>query len=687
MNIEKIKKIKWQYLINRKESLLFHSLSDPSYYYFKKITGIEWKVDFILRFSDGSFYVGPKAISVFYKIFKNGSSQYYQNFKNKLIENIENVDLFTKKLGENDFRKFSDKELIDIFNDLTKNTIPARAFLQPMATLDKIISQKIIELLPVKSTIQKEEYLKILAYPEKKNEHAKEQESFLNLISEYNKNKNTENLIERHLQKYSWIGARYYWEYAWEKKDIIRRIDQFIKGGKDSKKEMRKIMEARKEMREKSERITKELRIKKNSELYKFIEIAREFSYLRTWRTDIIYQSAFRSRFLFYEIAKRFDIEKEDLYLYTHWELEKIIKKEKAKLSKEEINKRKEFYAEFVEGKDLKIFSGNKYKKYFSSFFRKENKEHEICGVTAHGGKTRGIVRIVNIDKDIKKVRRGDILVATMTFPNFVPAMEKASAFVTDEGGILCHAAIVSREMKKPCIIGTKIATQVLKNGDFVEVDANLGTVKILDRQKTLYLWDMCGTLFFEKWNEEKTGFPNVEAWITNKFKRKISAREYEQLWETYIKNDYLNLDIMPGFKKALELGMHNEVFTTGVLKTNDWRAEFLAPKIGFDFRKYFQKENSTFDYEETNIKTEEMLLDYLENKYEDGYRIIVYADDKLENIKEFIGAVRKVQIKNKDFFYRAYHILNDNSELRKEKEYFVSGNLINLVKNEKKYV
>ena len=71
-------------------------------------------------------------------------------------------------------------------------------------------------------------------------------------------------------------------------------------------------------------------------------------------------------------------------------------------------------------------------------------------------------------------------MVAVMTFPNFVQAMERASAFVTDEGGILCHAAIIAREMRKPCITGTKIATKVLKDGDLVEVDADKGIVKKL---------------------------------------------------------------------------------------------------------------------------------------------------------------------------------------------------------------
>ncbi len=67
-----------------------------------------------------------------------------------------------------------------------------------------------------------------------------------------------------------------------------------------------------------------------------------------------------------------------------------------------------------------------------------------------------------------------------MTTPEMVPAMKKAGAFVTDEGGVTCHAAIIAREMKKPCIIGTKIATKVLKTGDMVKVDAEKGIVRII---------------------------------------------------------------------------------------------------------------------------------------------------------------------------------------------------------------
>lgn len=104
----------------------------------------------------------------------------------------------------------------------------------------------------------------------------------------------------------------------------------------------------------------------------------------------------------------------------------------------------------------------------------------EIRGQIASRGKSKGIVKVCRLSTEIFKVTPGDILVTAMTTPDFVPAMKKAAAIITDEGGITCHAAIVSRELGKPCIIGTKIATKVLKDGDLVEVDADKGIVRKL---------------------------------------------------------------------------------------------------------------------------------------------------------------------------------------------------------------
>ena len=107
---------------------------------------------------------------------------------------------------------------------------------------------------------------------------------------------------------------------------------------------------------------------------------------------------------------------------------------------------------------------------------------NEVSGQVGNKGFARGIARIILDINKSDHFKRGDILVTGMTMPEYVPLMKKAAAIVTDEGGITCHAAIVSRELNKPCIIGVKIATKVLKDGDLIEVDAEKGVVKVIKK-------------------------------------------------------------------------------------------------------------------------------------------------------------------------------------------------------------
>lgn len=102
-----------------------------------------------------------------------------------------------------------------------------------------------------------------------------------------------------------------------------------------------------------------------------------------------------------------------------------------------------------------------------------------IKGSIAYNGITTGKVCQVFKKEDFEKFQKGDILVTTMTTPKFTPILKIAGAIVTDEGGITCHAAIIARELKVPCIIGCKNATEVLKNGMIVEVNANEGIINI----------------------------------------------------------------------------------------------------------------------------------------------------------------------------------------------------------------
>ena len=148
-----------------------------------------------------------------------------------------------------------------------------------------------------------------------------------------------------------------------------------------------------------------------------------------------------------------------------------------------DFNERRETAVFWLENYKYKYAFGKQAEKLISSQLAEVAQEKivdVIKGTTAsHGDTVQGRVRILD-KSDLSEFQKGEILVTVMTSPEFVPAMHKAGAIVTDEGGVLCHAAIVSREMGKPCIIGTKIATKVLKTGDIVEVDTKKGLVKLL---------------------------------------------------------------------------------------------------------------------------------------------------------------------------------------------------------------
>lgn len=102
-----------------------------------------------------------------------------------------------------------------------------------------------------------------------------------------------------------------------------------------------------------------------------------------------------------------------------------------------------------------------------------------IKGITANKGKAKGRAMVVRGPKDFKKFAEGDILVARLTDPSFAAVIIKASAIVTDRGGITSHPAIIAREFNLPCIVGTKNASTTIKSGESIEVDADKGFIKI----------------------------------------------------------------------------------------------------------------------------------------------------------------------------------------------------------------
>lgn len=211
-----------------------------------------------------------------------------------------------------------------------------------------------------------------------------------------------------------------------------------------------------------------------------------DVNFIQKWheRAEVVSCTAWDKFSLFIKlISKENDIRFNDLLFYTPLDFKKLINNHE-KINKKIIDKRKSYYLLLLKNKKISLYIGDKAKQLEKSLLnhlRSNNKSDAIEGSVAYAGKIKGRVRIVNTIYDMGKMQHGEILVSIMTTPRLVSAAIKASAIITDEGGIICHAAVISREFKIPCIVGTKNATKILKNGDYVEVNADKGTVKRLN--------------------------------------------------------------------------------------------------------------------------------------------------------------------------------------------------------------
>ncbi|MBI2668197.1 hypothetical protein HYX17_05525 [Candidatus Woesearchaeota archaeon] len=190
------------------------------------------------------------------------------------------------------------------------------------------------------------------------------------------------------------------------------------------------------------------------------------------------------------KLSKQFKVEKEILHHYTIKEILDLFKDKKA--SAEQIKNRKKGFIVYTVNGNIHYLEGDEAIKTLSIENVFDINQKELKGVVANPGKEnlKGIVRVINVDyadfkalnKKMKDMKNGEILVAETTAPELMIACKKASVIITDMGGMLSHAAIVSRELRIPCIVDTKNATKILKTGDLVEIDANKGIIKILRR-------------------------------------------------------------------------------------------------------------------------------------------------------------------------------------------------------------
>lgn len=271
--------------------------------------------------------------------------------------------------------------------------------------------------------------------------------------------------LARHVRQYAWIRSRYGIRapytvaQARRKKALLDTRTVLANAARQRRVVRRAIREAKAALPARDRLL---------------VDIMQFIVYYRTHRADILNKSTYLFGETLARMAHQYGISYHQLLRCSRKEIEDD------RINKRRIASRTKGFAVVLNGRNVNMLDGKAYYRVAYRFVRRVKTTDVLRGTCAAPGIVRGTARIIENPADFRKMRRGNVLVASMTTPEFVPIMNKASAFVTDEGGLTCHAAIIAREMKKPCVIGTRIATKILKDGDRVEVDATNGVVRKL---------------------------------------------------------------------------------------------------------------------------------------------------------------------------------------------------------------
>lgn len=386
---------------------------------------------------------------------------------------------FTDDVTGTDFSERTTDELFALFEEYSRKLgdfLPFLIFTHPVANyLEAATKQEIKKLLALKEKDDAFEHICAVSFAQqRKNDINIEHEEFLKLALKLKENPSLEidEALRQHKEKHSWFPARDGMSELTSLEEYRERLGELISSDPG------RLLAQLEAFREENELAYKEflLDFDVGDLLRNRIETAREYIYLRTYRTDRIYHSLCNMRGLLRELGSRFGLEWIHM---AHLTVEDVLSLKERIPSKEEVDERIREFAYIVINGNMHVLSG-KVLEEFKKDYAPDHVPHlnELEGNVASPGRAVGKAKIVISIQDIGKVESGDVLVASMTTPDYVPAMNKASAFVTDEGGITCHAAIVAREMKKPCVIATKFGTKILKDGDMVEVDADKGIIR-----------------------------------------------------------------------------------------------------------------------------------------------------------------------------------------------------------------
>lgn len=406
----------------------------------------------------------------FLKEWREITDKLYQIFRK-----IEKIKL--GKISDNQLRKIFDRFSSIYF----QYWVPAGTMEFVNFALDKWLQNSLKGKISDKNEFN--EAFATLSAPVDLTFYRQEEQDLIKIILLPNVQK--ERALEKHARKYFWIYNSYLESQVLSKDFFAQELEKIKK--EDYQKVYQEIINYKKGTVLQKKDLIKKYSLDKRTQ--KIIKLLEKFTILQDIRKKDNFLADHYVDVLLKEIAKRKNTTIEEMRYLLPSEISLWLSTRDDKIYKDKLAERSKnpiiFHFDYLKGKRGKILDKNSASKILHELDSTDVKKQAnlFQGIVASVGKNkyfRGLVKVITSAKEINKINEGEILVTTMTAPDYVVGMKKAGAVITDEGGMTCHAAIVSRELGVPCIVGTKVATKILRDGDIVEIHGGRGTIKVI---------------------------------------------------------------------------------------------------------------------------------------------------------------------------------------------------------------
>lgn len=403
---------------------------------------------------------------------------------------LESETKLYQKIEETDFSKISNSELKDFLQksvDVVVKNFGYYLACQPqcVSLIEKSVQQKLAAVVPENKII---DAFTLLSTPTTSTKIRREEQDWLNFIIKSKKENLSENdnkvLILKHYKEYFLLNAADGHE-PWTSEYFANKFLD------DSKLQLANLENRLSEIAKSSEKIEKQKT--EFIEMYNIksdiVDDCNLLAEIGHWRLEMRFvwmPGYYYDKHILNEVAKRFSCDQTLIRFATIKEIMTLFEGES--IDKDELENRNKAFLFAIEDEKVFVLSGAEAQKKLIEYVPLVDNSgvREFKGNIAMKGKIKAKVLVYkwsdNMQEKLSLVNGEFILVAGQTRPQLMPLIVKSSGIVTDEGGITSHAAIVSRELGIPCIIGTKIATQVLNDGDLIEVDANEGIITIIKK-------------------------------------------------------------------------------------------------------------------------------------------------------------------------------------------------------------